>query len=97
MKYDKTIVQHWNYHDGWRDMYYAKDGRLENTEREFDKDLVGWHCWVYPSNDKEFVQWMETNMKGEYECDHRFNSGDPMYTVCIREDEDTTIFKLTWL
>ena len=87
-------VYHWRYHDGWRDVppilraQYGKD-------REFEEDLVGWHCWVY-SDDDEFEKWMKANMKGEYDCTWRFNSGDPMMTVLIRDDEDATLFKLMW-
>jgi hypothetical protein len=97
MKYDRTLVRHWEYMDGWRDAYQYINGRAMVTTKEFDETLVGWHCWVYPADDDLFVQWMENNMKGEYECDHRFNSGDPMYTVKIKDDEDATLFKLTWM
>ncbi len=88
-------VYHWHYSDGWRDVpqilraQYGKD-------REFDEDLVGWHCWAYPDDWDEFDDWMKTNMKGEYDSTRRFNSGDPMITILIKEDEDATLFKLMW-
>lgn len=96
MKY-KTIIEHWNYHDGWRDIPEPLKKIYKNEIRHFDKDIVGWHCWVYPEDDNEFVTWMENNMTGSYECDYRFNSGDPMFTVHIREDEDATLFKIRWM
>jgi len=30
------------------------------------------------------------------DCTHRFNSGDPMYTVYIRYDHEATLFQLRW-
>ena len=92
----RVSVKHWRYEDGWRPIphilreSYGKD-------KEFDKFIVGWHCWVYTNNDREFVEWMDNNMKHPYNCDHRFNSGDPMYTIFITHDEDATLFKLRWM
>ncbi len=88
-------VFHWHYSDGWRtipEILREKYG----IEKEFDKDLVGWHCWAYSDDDHEFEQWMKDNMTGEYDCTRRFNSGDPMTTIIIRKDEDATLFKLMW-
>jgi hypothetical protein len=84
---DKTSVHHWAYNDGqqWTTNYV-----------EFRPEIVGWHCWVYPSDRTDFETWMKENMKGVYDCTYRFNSGDPMYTVFIRDDEDATFFKLKW-
>jgi hypothetical protein len=101
----KTIVHHWRREDGWRNnipYVLQKDG----IEREFDEDQVGWFCCVYPgdelrtdavSNRDAFSEWMKNNMNGPYEADYRFNSGNPMYTVFIKNDEDATIFKLRWM
>jgi len=93
----KTIVQHWRYEDGWREIPTILRDKYDGREKEFDEALVGWHCWVYPANDKDFARWMKKNMKGKYECDFRFNSGDPMFTVLIKDDQDATLFKLTWM
>lgn len=92
----RTIVQNWHYNDGWRDIPFVLSRSL-TREREFDEELVGWHCWVYAGNDCDFRKWMEENMTGPYECDFRFNSGDPMHTVQIKSEEDATLFKLRWL
>ncbi len=95
---NKTVVNHWRYEDGWRDVphvFRKKDPSL--PEREFSEEIVGWHCWVYAADDLEFHTWMEENMKYEYDCTFRFNSGDPMHTVFIKDDEDATMFKLKWL
>lgn len=56
----------------------------------------GWYCWVYPPNDEEFRQWMNSNCP-RAECTHRFNSGDPMHTAHITDDAEATIFMLRWL
>lgn len=91
-----TSVHYWAYNNGWSEIpvvFRKPDGRT----REYNKHTVGWHCWVYPADDDVFVDWMGKNMQGEYSCIHRFNSGNPMYTVHIQDDEDATLFKLTWL
>jgi len=36
-------------------------------------------------------------MTGEYECDLRFNSGDPMYTIRIKENRDAEFFALNFI
>jgi hypothetical protein len=98
MKHNKTVVNHWRYEDGWRDtpqVFRSKDPSL--PEREFSPEIIGWHCWVYPTDDQDFEGWMEQNMKGEVDVTHRFNSGNPMYTVMIKDDQDATLFKLTWM
>jgi len=89
-------VHHWRYEDGWRLVppVLRKEGE---PEKEFNEEIVGWHCWVYADDNKDFEKWMRKNMKGKYDCTFRFNSGDPMHTVWIREDEDATLFKLTWM
>lgn len=56
----------------------------------------GWHCWAYPSDDRQFEQWMKTNCPTSTYT-HRFNSGDPMYTVYITNNEEATSFKLQWM
>ena len=84
-----TLVHHWTYHDGVTPI---------NPGNRFGEIIHprGWSCWVYPEDDREFEQWMETNCSTA-ECIHRFNSGDPMYTVYIKEDQEATIFKLKWM
>ena len=89
-------VNHWHYNDGWRHIpeILRKD---HEPEMEFEECLVGWHCWAYASQDENIEQWMKDNMAGKYECDFRFNSGDPMHTIIIKENEDATLFKLKWM
>ena len=92
-------VRHWKYNDGnsWIPEILRKNIA---DDTEFEQELVGWPCWVVADNipgDAEFVTWMKNNMIGSYECDWRFNNGDPMYTVHIRSDEDATAFKLRWM
>jgi len=101
----RTKIVHWRYEDGWREIPNILRSMHAGKEREFQEDQKGWHCWVYPGDELRkdalenrdfFVEWMKENMKGYYEADHRFNSGDPMYTVFIKEEEDATLFKLRW-
>lgn len=89
-------VQHWRFDDGWR--YVPEILRtVPGKDREFEEWLVGWHCWGYEDEGDNIEQWMKDNMTGSYECDFRFNSGDPMHTIHIRSDEDATLFKLRWM
>jgi hypothetical protein len=86
-------VKYWNYDSGWRTSYNIKG----NIDKEFDEYLVGWHCWAYSDVDENIIQWMKDNMMGSYECDFRFNTGDPMHTIHIKSAEDATLFKLRWM
>lgn len=57
----------------------------------------GWFCWVFVDHksDFDFPGWMEKCCPtAEYEF--RFNSGNPMYTVCIPCEKEAMIFKLKW-
>lgn len=56
----------------------------------------GWYCWAYPSNNQEFEDWMAKNCPTT-DITHRFNSGNPMYTVYIKEETEAIIFHLKWL
>lgn len=91
----KTIVEHWRYEDGWRPIpsILQKDG----IDKEYIEGLVGWHCWVYPGDEHAFSEWMKTNMKYNCEYEYKFNSGDPMIMVHIKDAQDATLFKLTWM
>lgn len=56
----------------------------------------GWYCWSYVQDTDSFLYWMKENMKSRYDATPRFNSGDPVVSVYISDDEDATIFKLKW-
>lgn len=91
------VVKNWRYEDGYRDIpgeLYNSSGTL-TIRKFFDRDLHGWHCRVFGA-DKDFEKWMYKNMKGKYDCTFRFNSGNPMHSIWIKEDQDATLFKLTW-
>jgi hypothetical protein len=90
-------VRHWRYEDGWCDIpiVLRDKNAIQTQTREFREEIVGWHCRAYADND--FENWMEQNMKGKYDCTFRFNSGDPMYTIHICNNEDAILFKLIWM
>lgn len=95
----RPYVNHWRYEDGWQEIPLVlkdKNGVVTN-DRIFNEEIVGWHCWVYPANEVDFENWMDENMTDCYDCTFRFNSGNPMFTVHITDDEDATLFKLTWM
>jgi uncharacterized protein YndB with AHSA1/START domain len=85
----KTTIHHWRFEDG---------GTSPNPGGiiEIDPPPRGWYCWVYPKDNEEFEAWMKKNCPTA-DCTRRFNSGDPMTTVYIREDREATLFQLKWL
>lgn len=94
----KVKVLNWRYEDGWfenPEWLRGKPGFME--DKEFRKEIQGWHGHVYTDDGEKFEKWMRRNMKGKYDCTFRFNSGNPMITVLIKNDEDATLFKLTWM
>lgn len=83
-------IRHWRYEDG-------KDLSIGSFKTE--PSAAGWYCWAYPNKNKEFETWMETtygNDENRARWDHRFNSGDPMYTVYFRDESDAMLFRLRW-
>jgi hypothetical protein len=88
-----TSVHHWRFQTGEPEHVGVSvidpTGIREGPPR-------GWYCWVYPEDDVEFADWMVENCPSS-DCLHRFNSGDPMWTVYIKDDLEATIFNLRWL
>lgn len=92
VKPGKTSVHHWRFETGepepvptWMNKIYPS-GYRDGAPR-------GWYCWVYPADDHEFEQWMAVHCPTA-ECTHRFNSGNPMYTVTITDEAECMLFKL---
>ena len=81
----KTSVHHWRFEDGITPI------------NPFGETVCprGWYFWVYPDDDREFALWMKKHCPTA-DVAHRFNSGDPMYTVFIKEDTEATLFNLRW-
>lgn len=91
----KVSVRHWRYETGGPESVSGHLLKLYPAGfREGPKQ--GWYCWVYPDNDREFEVWMKMHCPTAI-CTHRFNSGDPMYTVHISDEQEATIFKLQWV
>jgi hypothetical protein len=93
MKRKTTSVHHWRFQTGEPEHVGVSvidpTGIREGPPR-------GWYCWVYPEDDVEFADWMAENCPSS-ECVHRFNSGDPMWAVYIKDDQEATLFILRWL
>jgi hypothetical protein len=89
-------IFNWRYEDGWSDIspFFMTPG---GPVKEFREDMVGWFCHAYTDNHWEFEKWMKANMCGKYDATQRFNSGNPMITVWIADDQDASIFKLRWV
>lgn len=85
----KTSVHYWKFHNG-------VDPFIPGNPFEEVIPLRGWTCWVYPEDDRKFEEWM-LRMCPTAEVTHRFNSGDPMYSVSILDDTEATVFRLMWL
>ena len=88
MRHSKTSVHHWRFNDGVTPI---------NPGNPYGETILplGWTCWVYPKDDSEFEKWM-TRMCPTAEICHRFNSGDPMWTVLITDEKEATMFTLMW-
>ncbi len=85
----KVSVHHWRFEDGKTPPNPGSRWEMPPTPR-------GWYCWVYPNNDEAFEKWMTENCPTA-EFQHRFNGGDPMYTVQIYEDVQASMFEEKWL
>lgn len=86
-----TLVHHWRFEDG----NTSPNAHMPAGMGRLDPPPRGWYCWVYDGIDDNFEQWMKINCPTA-DVTHRFNSGDPMYTVYIKEDKEATIFQLKY-
>jgi hypothetical protein len=75
-------ISYWQYQDGW---HYRIELLRKDKARawEYSPEHVGWFCWAYPADDDEFREFIATLPSASAE--HRFNGGDPMFTVFIRD------------
>lgn len=89
MRERKTSVHHWRFEDG-------KTCPNPGNPFPLDPPPRGWYCWVYPEDYDSFYDWMSKNCPTT-ECTNRFNSGDPMVTVYIKQDREATLFQLKWI
>lgn len=86
---NNTVVNYWKYCDGWR---YLPEIIRKEWVYEYDPTHCGWFCWVYPAKDFDLEAWMVENMKDVYDCTFRFNGGNCMFTVWIRNKNDAALF-----
>ncbi len=85
----KVSIHHWRFEDG---------STVPNPGSRWETDPPprGWYCWVYPSDDHEFEIWMARHCPTA-DYTHRFNNGNPMWTVYIKDDNEATLFSLKWM
>jgi hypothetical protein len=88
----KTSVHHWRFEDGTT----SPNAGHPIKELILDPPPRGWYCWVYPKDDRAFEEWM-TRICPTADMCHRFNSGDPVWTVYIKDDVEATVFQLMWM
>jgi hypothetical protein len=91
----KTSIHHWRHEDGWHTIpaFLRKDPN--GPEREFLNEIVGWHCWVYCDDHHAFLDWMAQHCPTA-DCTPRFNSGNPMITVHIKDRDEAAYFMLCY-
>jgi hypothetical protein len=84
----KTLIHHWRFEDGVTP---------SNPGNPFGETICprGWFCRVYAKDNGEFEPWMTRNCPTA-DISHHFNSGDPMWTVYIKDDAEATLFNLKW-
>lgn len=85
----KVSIHYWRFEDGNTCPNPGSRWEMEPSPR-------GWYCWAYPSDDRAFERWMKGTCP-KADIAHRFNSGDPMYTVYIDDDREATLFQLAWV
>jgi hypothetical protein len=88
-EFDITVsVHHWRFEDG---------RTCPNPGSKWESEPMprGWYCWVYPKDASAFKDWME-RMCPTADITHRFNNGNPMLTVYIKEDTEATVFQLMY-
>lgn len=83
-----TLVLYWRFEDGEAKPNPSSQWGMNPLPR-------GWYCWVYPESNCEFETWMEENCPTA-DCVRRFNSGDPMITVYIKDDKEAELFESKW-
>jgi hypothetical protein len=90
-----VTIHHWRREDGWHNIpdFLLKDPRA--PKREFLEEIVGWHCWAYCKDQHEFIKWMQQHCPTA-DCTPRFNSGDPMITVHIKDKDEAAYFMLNF-
>jgi hypothetical protein len=84
----KTSVHHWRFEDGKTPLNLGSRWEMPPAPR-------GWYCWVYPENNDAFESRMAKNCPTA-DCTQRFNSGDPITTVYIKDDKEAMLFELKW-
>lgn len=85
----KTFIHSWRFHDGVTPI---------NPGNRFG-DLIpnrGWYCWVYPESNDIFEDWMEKYCP-KADVAWRFNSGNPMFTVYIYDENESVLFENEWI
>jgi hypothetical protein len=89
---ETKVVHHWRFEDGEVRSYNHGRGIIDTP----DPMPRGWYCWVFPQDNDDFTQWMNTYCPTA-EHTFRFNSGNPMHTVYISSDSEATLFALKYV
>ena len=87
----RASVRHWRFEDG----NTCPNPGLAQGRGRLDPPPRGWYCWVYTKDDTAFEDWMG-RMCPTADITHRFNSGNPMWTVYISDPTEATIFRLMY-
>lgn len=88
----KVSVNYWEYSDGGVE-YIGKSGTYPTGWRS--KRDKGFYCWAVPTNNTEFIDWMNENCPGANVA-WRFNSGTPIFTIYLPDEADAMMFYLRW-
>lgn len=102
MSIPQVKVHYWRYENGM----VPVPPLLKFTDvvdPEFRPEIVGWYCRVYDATHQEdfaafaknFLAWMEQHCPTA-DCVPRINSGDPMITVHIVNQEEAAYFRLNF-
>ena len=91
----KVKVHYWQFQNGEPEPVPESLKKLYPTGYR-EGPPKGWFCWAYPNDDRAFEEWMNRCCPTA-DFTHRFNGGDPMYTVLITNDKEAMLFQLAWV
>jgi len=84
----RVTIHHWRHEDG-------KTQPNPESKLPLDPPPRGWYCWVYCDDHRAFLDWMEKHCP-KADCTPRFNSGNPMVTVHIKDQDEAAYFLLNF-
>lgn len=86
----RVNVYNWRFEDG---------NTIPNPDSQWPlpPPARGWYCWAYTDTYRQFEKWLKDSMQKDYDLSYRWNSGAPMISIFLSDDQDAAVFSLRWL